>query len=216
MSKISYRTLRENIVEEIRNKILNKELKPGMRIIEQDLSDELGASRGPIREALRQLEQEGMLEYTRYVGCSVRNITVDDIREINLLRGTYEILSVEAIQGEFTKEDIEKMHRILNLMKSNTEYEYRYIVSFDEALHQIIVEKSNMPRLMKAWKDLAYGNLLTCYVGDQNEEEVSNRQYRIHKDLVDACESGEVDRICNEIKKHYRLSIDRILGASQS
>ena len=60
MGKLRFKTLREEVAEEIRLKILNQELTPGMRIIEQDLSDELGVSRGPIREALRQLEQEGM------------------------------------------------------------------------------------------------------------------------------------------------------------
>lgn len=61
MSKLRYQTLRENVAKVIREKILNKELKPGMRIIEQNLSDELEVSRGPIREALRQLEQEVLL-----------------------------------------------------------------------------------------------------------------------------------------------------------
>ena len=56
MSKLRYQTLRENVAKVIREKFLNKELKPGMRIIEQNLSDELEVSRGPIREALRQLE----------------------------------------------------------------------------------------------------------------------------------------------------------------
>ena len=57
MGKIRFKTLRESVAEEIRIKILNQELTPGMRIIEQELSEELGVSRGPIREALRQLEQ---------------------------------------------------------------------------------------------------------------------------------------------------------------
>lgn len=54
MSKLRYQTLRENVAKVIREKILNKELKPGMRIIEQNLLDELEVSRGPIREALRR------------------------------------------------------------------------------------------------------------------------------------------------------------------
>ena len=60
---IYYRTLRENVVEAIRDKIINQELKPGERIVEMDLAEEFKTSRGPVREALRQLEHE--LTYTR-------------------------------------------------------------------------------------------------------------------------------------------------------
>lgn len=103
MGKLTYQTLRENVVDVIRMKIFNHELAPGMRIIEQDISDELGVSRGPIREALRQLEQEGLVEYVRNVGCSVKNITLEDIYEIYLLRATYEILAVKLCRGVFSE-----------------------------------------------------------------------------------------------------------------
>ena len=61
MSGLTYRTLRENVAAAIRMKILNQELAPGTRIVEQSLSKEFGISRGPIREALRQLEYEQRL-----------------------------------------------------------------------------------------------------------------------------------------------------------
>lgn len=79
MGKLDYRTLRENVADEIRMKILNGDMKPGDKIIEQELASEFGISRGPVREALRQLEQEGMVEYSRNVGCSVRHIGMDDV-----------------------------------------------------------------------------------------------------------------------------------------
>ncbi|MCD8084682.1 MAG: GntR family transcriptional regulator, partial [Clostridiales bacterium] len=81
MGRLSYRTLRENIADIIRMKIINQELKPGDHIVEAELANEFGISRGPIREALRQLENEGLIEYTRNVGCSVKQITIQDSYE---------------------------------------------------------------------------------------------------------------------------------------
>ena len=71
MGKLDYRTLRENVADEIRMKILNGDMKPGDKIIEQELASEFGISRGPVREALRQLEQEGMVEYSDASSCSM-------------------------------------------------------------------------------------------------------------------------------------------------
>ena len=211
MGKLAYRTLRENIVEEIREKILNQELPPGMRIVEQDISDEFGVSRGPIREALRQLEQEGMIEYTRNVGCSVKKITLADIREIYLLSSTYEMLAVRSYDGNFSDSDIEKMDKILEQMAYLNEPDYTYIVSLDCMLHSIFVEKTGMPRLKKAWRDLNYGNILSCYAGNQDVNVVAKRQYPIHKELVDVCRTRNTENICDAISKHYMLTINRVL-----
>lgn len=147
MSKLRYQTLRENVAKVIREKILNKELKPGMRIIEQNLSDELEVSRGPIREALRQLEQEGVVEYTRNVGCSVKEITIKDLYEIYLLRSTYEILAVKLCGGQFEQEDIERMEKVLEHMKDLKNYEE--VVMCDNVLHSIFVEKGTFNGLKK-------------------------------------------------------------------
>lgn len=72
MSELLYQTLRESVVNAIRTKIMNHQIRPGERIVEMELAHEFQTSRGPIREALRQLENEGIVEYTRNVGCSVR------------------------------------------------------------------------------------------------------------------------------------------------
>lgn len=210
MSQLGYRTLRENIVEAIRLKILTGELEPGMRIIEQELSDEFHVSRGPIREALRQLEQEGMVEYRRNAGCSVREITLDDIYEIYLLCATYEKLAVQSYDGAFSDEDIEKMEQVLEKMKELRAGDYRKVVELDFALHRIIVKKAGLPRLLKLWEEMNYGNIISCYAGKIDEREVARRQYPIHRKLVDACWTKDTNIICEAVTNHYMLTINRL------
>lgn len=211
MSKLRYQTLRENVAKVIREKILNKELKPGMRIIEQNLSDELEVSRGPIREALRQLEQEGVVEYTRNVGCSVKEITIKDLYEIYLLRSTYEILAVKLCGGQFEQEDIERMEEVLVHMKELKNYEE--VVMCDNVLHSIFVEKGDFQRIKKVWSDLDYGSIVSCYITGFDEQKTVERQYEFHKKLVEACKTRDVDIICEELRNHYMNSVRYFMEA---
>ena len=94
MAKIMRQTLREQVTQAIRMKLLTGELKSGTKIVEQEMAEELGVSRGPVREALRQIEQEGLVEYTSHVGCSVKDFTAQDVYEVYLLRANLETLFV--------------------------------------------------------------------------------------------------------------------------
>ena len=84
MAQLNYKTLRQEVADEIRRKILKGEFKAGERIKEHEMAQMLGVSRGPVREALRQLEQEGLVRYERNVGCSVAPMNEKDIYEIGL------------------------------------------------------------------------------------------------------------------------------------
>ena len=66
MGELTFQTLRESITSAIRRKILTGELEPGVKLAEQKLAEEFGSGRAPIREALRQLEQEGLIEYSSW------------------------------------------------------------------------------------------------------------------------------------------------------
>ena len=215
MGKLAFKTLRENVSEEIRLTILNQELTPGMRIIEQDLSDELGVSRGPIREALRQLEQEGMVEYTRNVGCSVREITIQDIYETYLLRSNYEMIAVRLYEAQFTDEEIARMEEALELMKNLTIENYSKLVSYGCMSHGVIIEKAGLARLKKAWQDQEYGEIISCNAGFVDKQTVLERQYPIHRELVDICKTRDVEAICNAISDHYMLTIKRLKSEEQ-
>ena len=124
MAGIRFKTLREEVASAIRMKILNGELEPGTRIVEQDMAAQLGVSRAPVREALRQIEEEGLIEYTRNVGCSVKQVSDVDLYEIYLLRATYEVLAVKLSQGRWEAETLRAMEDALGGMEDLEESDF--------------------------------------------------------------------------------------------
>lgn len=210
MAGFVYRTLRENVVDAIRMKIINQEIKPGTRIVEMDLAAEFQTSRGPIREALRQLENEGLIEYTRNVGCSVKTITVDDSYEIYLMRSSYEVMAVKLFKGKIPEETIKNMKKILEEFQKITVEEYEKVFKCDNDFHGELIKMTKMERLYKAWKELNYGNVISGYSAELDKEKVLARQYAIHKELLDALEGGNTTESCKAIVEHYMRTIKRI------
>lgn len=212
MGKIVYQTLRENVADAIRMKILSGELEPGARIVEQEIAEELGVSRGPVREALRQLEEEGLVEYARNVGCSVKKITLEDIYEIYLLRATYEIVAVKLLKGNFSDEALAEMARILDRMKTLEVKDFHDAISYDNQMHGAIIRETGLPRLTKTWTALNYGNIISYYAGNKDLAAAVARQYPIHKNLYDVCRTRDCAKICRAILDHYMLTIRRKLA----
>lgn len=215
MGKLDYRTLRENVADEIRMKILNGDMKPGDKIVEQELASEFGISRGPVREALRQLEQEGMVEYSRNVGCSVRHIGMDDIYEIYYMRANYEMMAVRLHNGPFPKESLEKMEHILEQMKMLRKEEYRKVFELDNEFHEVILDLVSFKRLKKAWEDLNYGNIVTGYNMEVDSEQVIKRQYLIHEKLLNTCKTGSPAQVEQAIADHYLGGVEKLIKKVQ-
>lgn len=207
MSELLYQTLRESVVNAIRTKIMNHQIRPGERIVEMELAHEFQTSRGPIREALRQLENEGIVEYTRNVGCSVRTFSFWDSYEVYLLRTNYEAVSVRFLNGKIPGETIQKMEEILERMRKIPTEEFESVFEYDNCFHEQLVLMSGLPRLAKAWKELYYGNLLAGYELINEKEKILAHQYDNHIAILKACKEGNPEKICDEVKKHYWKTI---------
>lgn len=207
MSELLYQTLRESVVNAIRTKIMNHQIRPGERIVEMELAHEFQTSRGPIREALRQLENEGIVEYTRNVGCSVRTFSFWDSYEVYLLRTNYEAVSVRFLNEKIPGETIQKMEEILERMRKIPTEESESVFEYDNCFHEQLVLMSGLPRLAKAWKELYYGNLLAGYELVNEKEKILAHQYDNHIAILKACKEGNPEKICDEVKKHYWKTI---------
>ena len=211
MGRLDYRTLRENVSDEIRMKIISGELVPGARIVEQELASEFGISRGPVREALRQLEEEGLVEYTRNAGCSVRQIGPEDIYEIYYMRANYEMMAVKLYGKAFPAETLERMQQILNQMTQLDCEAYREVFELDNRFHEQIMNLVPFKRLKKAWEDLSYGNIVIGYNMFVNRKDVTEIQYRIHEKLLKVCQSGNLDEIIQAILDHYLYGLEKLI-----
>ncbi len=102
-------SLRFQIERNIRLAILTGHFKPGDRLIERELCELLGVSRASIREALRQLEAEGIIEHVRYSGPIVARITVDEARQLYEIREFLERIAVR----DFTRNADDQAKRLL-------------------------------------------------------------------------------------------------------
>lgn len=211
MGRLDYRTLRENVADEIRMKIINGELIPGARIVEQDLASEFGVSRGPVREALRQLEEEGLVEYTRNAGCSVRQIGPEDIYEIYYMRANYEMMAVKLYGKEFPAETLERMQKITDQMQALQDDAYREVFELDNRFHEQIMDLVPFKRLKKAWDDLSYGNIVIGYNMNVNRDDVIQNQHQIHEKLLRVCRKGNLEEIMQAILNHYLFGLEKLI-----
>ena len=201
----------KSIVDIIRKRIINRELQPGQKIVEQELAKEFQTSRAPIREALRELENEGLVEYVRNAGCSVKEITFEESFEIYLMRANYEIMAVRLLGGKIPEETLQEMEKILERMKNLDVDEYDQLFSYDNKFHSCLIRMTGMKSLYKAWKSLNYGNIVTGYNLASDKKAVITRQYPIHKELLEACKSRKKEEICKVLSDHYMGTIHRLL-----
>lgn len=212
MEKLIYKTLRQEVVQTLRMKILNGELKPGERLVEQELSDALGVSRGPIRESLRQMEQEGLVEYTRNIGCSVKQFSDLDTFEVYLIRGTLEILAAKLCNGCLSSESEAKMKEILCKMQDVEDEDFfNNSIKYDNEFHDIVVSQSGMKRLHDIWSSMSPTNLVIFYAENADKGTAATRQYDIHKVLLDAYMTKDIKIISSALMEHYLLTTRRRL-----
>lgn len=114
---ISDRSLTDQAYEIIKGAIVSLKLKPGERLKESMLAEELGISTTPIKGALAQLKQEGFVENTRFRGASVAEINDRDVEEIFELRELLEGAAVKRAAIIFSSEDLQKGEALLEKMR---------------------------------------------------------------------------------------------------
>lgn len=110
----THRTLREAAADEIHALILNGELAPGERLLEDQLASKLGVSRNPIREAIRLLESTGLVEVIPRRGAYVTKVDVEDLEQLLEMRGVVEGYAAELAATHRSDDDVRYLAEIVD------------------------------------------------------------------------------------------------------
>lgn len=151
---IERRPLHEDLAEQLRGAIIHGDLKPGAKISEKVLCEQFGVSRTPVRETLKILSTEGLVQLAQNRGASVTEVTPEDLRDAFPVMGALEALAGELACKNATDAQIERIGllqtRMVSLFKRGDRKGYFLI---NEEVHQLILEAScnaTLPRLIRA------------------------------------------------------------------
>ena len=151
----AYLPLRDIVFNTLRDAIINGDLEPGERLIEISLADTLGVSRTPVREAIRELENEGLVVMTPRKGAEVAKISRDDLTDVLEVRRVLEILAMELACEKITEEELIHLEENLNdfdtCINSGSPSE---LSSMDENFHEIIYNATGNKRLIQILNNL--------------------------------------------------------------
>jgi DNA-binding GntR family transcriptional regulator len=144
----TYRPLRDVVFETLRDAIIQGKLKPGERLMEIQLAEEMGVSRTPVREAMRKLELEGLIVMVPRKGAYVAGISVKDIVDIFEVRAALESLAAGLAAERITEEELEELERAL-VQISEAGSNIDAVVRTDTGFHEIIYRASRNQRLLQ-------------------------------------------------------------------
>ena len=133
-------TLREKIVETIRNAIVNGQLPSGTRVAEPELADKFGISRTPIREAFRQLESEGFITVIPRKGAVVASLSAKDVSDFYDLKAVLEGYAARCAAKKLTEKDLVKMETVNRQMEAAAlKRDLRKVLALHNEFHDVFL-----------------------------------------------------------------------------
>lgn len=197
----------EEIAELLRQAIREKALAPGSPLIQADLAAKFGVSRNPIREALRMLVADGLVEMTHGDGAIVRKLGLSDLTEIYDMRVQLEPQLAPHIIGQARRVDILELRELARCMKDESQTAKWMQLNFD--FHALLFELSNRPRTAEILLGLL--NAVQPY-SFENVDQLGGRQQASdeHFEMVQAIEDQEPVLLARIMQTHLESARQRL------
>lgn len=202
--------LSEQVRDSLRDRIISGELEPGMRLTETDLASKLKVSRGPLREAILQLTEEGLLVKETYKGLRVRSVSQRELSELYSMRTTLERFAFQEAWDRRTDAALNDLSaRYKSLEDARNREDPSGAVKGEIAFHSWVYELSGHSLLIAHWRKLIplvqiYMSIHQRHHGVCGVFMVANRNY------LDFARGNDLDALCDHIGEHMRQGLDEV------
>ncbi|MBR3098633.1 MAG: GntR family transcriptional regulator [Clostridia bacterium] len=207
------RPIREIAYEVLKKAIITGEIPAGERIVETDYADKLHISRTPLREALRKLERDGLVEYVMRRGVVVRAFTIDDVEQIYTIRNALEMLTLPSIIANATADDIRSLREKLDRMDElQAKDDIEGISPLAREFHTQLTSISNQKRILRVIEsqDEYIRRFSAMAIRQENRRSTAHEE---HHKLVDYVEARDLARFTELMQHHIDRSKENCLAA---
>jgi DNA-binding GntR family transcriptional regulator len=207
--------LRTQAKDVLLQRILDGFYAPGARLIETQIARELGISQGSIREALRELESVGLVDYAPFRGCTVREPTRAEMVQALPVRAALESLAASTAVSRLTKADFEQLERLIDSMQDAADRGDRHGQSVANAqFHALIVHAAGNAVLERLWQLLepAARTYLTVAYIDVDLVVLAQR----HWPVLESLRTGDPDRAARAIHDHLMEAARWLASANEA
>lgn len=206
-----YLPLRDVVFNTLRDAILTGKLVPGERLMENQLADKLGVSRTPIREALRMLELENLVELVPRKGAQVLDMNEKDVINILDLRAALESLGVKLACRKMTKEQIEELKSIEQEFEDAYDKEdLERSVEADENFHDLIFKSTENDKLIQIINNLRI-QLYRYRINHLKYAKANARVQEHHHSIINSIEERDADKAEQAAVEHVKYQTEFIL-----
>ncbi len=217
MQPLDVQNLRDHIEQRIINAILNGTFRSGERLVESAITEKLGVSRAPVREALSALEREGIVKHVHRRGYYVVDFTEKDLEEVYSLRLLLEIGALHRAIERVTEEDLSEMQRLVaELGKAAQDpSDSETIVALDLGFHRYLCNIADHSRLCSAWNNLSLQTQMLIGLTSRTHYREPEQPRVWHQRILDAIREKDLKRAEAILTDHVKDAQQRALAALQ-
>jgi len=207
------RSLADEVAERLRNAILHGQLAPEEPLREAELSELLGVSRGPIREALSRLEREGLVVVGPTSRKYVARLSHQDLDEVYSLRRALERLAIEYACMRATPEDLDEVQAVVDAMASTIEQgiSEKEAAELDLRFHDAVFQSARHKRLLDYWATLRPQVYIFMLSRNVASADFRDAAVRGHQEILSAIKARNKQQALHVIKEHMRVAYDHVI-----